>query len=152
VAPPHAAAALARFGGVKRRLEVFAEVGGITLYDDFAHHPTAIETTLAGLRRQGAGRLIAVLEPRSNTMRMGVHRDRLAASLRAADGVYLYRPEDLGWDLDEVAAAVGGVLEESVEALVARLAAELRPGDRVVIMSNGAFGGLHQRLERALRG
>ncbi len=151
VAPAAAAEALGSFRGVKRRLEVIARIDGITLYDDFAHHPTAIATTLAGLRRQGGGRIVAVLEPRSNTMRMGVHRERLAEALIDADRVFLYRPADLSWDLEAVAARCAGEVLDDIPALVARLADVLRPGDRVVIMSNGGFGGLHARLPAALR-
>ena len=154
VLPAAAAAALGRFAGVKRRLELRGEIGGIRVYDDFAHHPTAISVTIDGLRRQDqAGRIVAVLEPRSNTMRLGVHRDELADALAGADRVWIYQPPGLGWDLDGVAAALGGkarVLPE-VPALVAALAAELEPGDRVVVMSNGGFAGLHGRLLDALR-
>jgi UDP-N-acetylmuramate: L-alanyl-gamma-D-glutamyl-meso-diaminopimelate ligase len=154
VLPAQAAAALARFAGVKRRLELRGEVGGIRIFDDFAHHPTAIAVTIDGLRRQsGEGRIVAVLEPRSNTMRLGVHREELAESLAGADRVWLYRPADLEWSLDGIAATLGGrarVLAD-VPALVAGLVADLQPGDRVVIMSNGGFGGLHERLLAALR-
>jgi UDP-N-acetylmuramate: L-alanyl-gamma-D-glutamyl-meso-diaminopimelate ligase len=154
VAPGDACAALARFGGVKRRLELRGEAGGIRVYDDFAHHPTAVALTIDGLRRQGqAGRIVAVLEPRSNTMRLGVHRDELAAALAGADAVWLYQPAGLDWNLDGVAASLGGrarVLPD-VPGIVAALAAELRAGDRVLVMSNGGFGGLHERLLAALR-
>ncbi len=154
VLPAEAAAALARFAGVKRRLELRGEAGGIRVYDDFAHHPTAVAITIDGLRRQsGGGRIVAVLEPRSNTMRLGVHREELAAALAAADSVWLYQPAGLDWNLDGVAAALGAkarVLAE-VPALVEALAADLRGGDRVLVMSNGGFGGLHERLLAALR-
>jgi UDP-N-acetylmuramate: L-alanyl-gamma-D-glutamyl-meso-diaminopimelate ligase len=154
VLPAGAAAALGRFAGVKRRLELRGEVAGIRVFDDFAHHPTAVALTIDGLRRQaGDGRIVAVLEPRSNTMRLGVHREELAESLAGADRVWLYRPADLGWNLECVAHALGSrarVLAD-VPALVAGLAAELQAGDRVVIMSNGGFGGLHERLLAALR-
>lgn len=147
--------ALRDFQGIKRRLEIRGVVNGITVYDDFAHHPTAVATTIAGLRRKiDAGeRLIAVLEPRSNTMRMGVHKAALAPSLAGADRVFLFRCPDLGWDLDEVADALGPVasIEDSIDALVQRLLRELVPGDHVLVMSNGGFGGLHQRLIQALR-
>ena len=127
--PRQAAAALARFAGVKRRLELRGEVGGIRVYDDFAHHPTAVALTIDGLRRQaGGGRIVAVLEPRSNTMRLGVHREELAAALAGADRVWLYQPAGLDWNLDGVAAALGAkarVLAE-VPALVEALAADLR--------------------------
>ena len=154
VLPAQAAAALARFAGVKRRLELRGEAGGIRVYDDFAHHPTAVAITIDGVRRQaGGGRIVAVLEPRSNTMRLGVHRDELAAALSNADGVWLYQPAGLDWNLEGVAAALGAkahVLAE-VPALVEALAADLRAGDRVLVMSNGGFGGLHERLLAALR-
>ncbi len=146
-------AALGRFKGVKRRMELRGEVHGVRVFDDFAHHPTAIATTLQGLRRQvGEQRILAVLEPRSNTMRLGVHNAELAASLDDADRVFLFTPPDLGWD----AAAVFAGLEErvtvlrSVEAIVERLAAESRPGDQILVMSNGGFGGIHQKLLEAL--
>jgi len=147
-------AALTAFSGVRRRLERRGEVDGVTVYDDFAHHPTAIATTLHGLRENvGDGRILAVLEPRSNTMRLGVHRDRLASSLTAADRVWLYRPADLGWDLQSVADALEGRARvcESVEDIVAELASDARPGDRVLIMSNGGFENIHERLLAALR-
>ncbi len=149
----HAIAALGEFSGVKRRMEVIATVNGITLYDDFAHHPTAIATTLAGLRhRVGEARIIALLEPRSNTMRMGVHRDELAPSLMAADALFLYQPSDLQWDVTEVARQVGDKAQviSTIEELVRAVAAVARPGDHVLIMSNGAFGGIHTKLKEAL--
>ncbi|MBL8258671.1 MAG: UDP-N-acetylmuramate:L-alanyl-gamma-D-glutamyl-meso-diaminopimelate ligase [Candidatus Competibacteraceae bacterium] len=148
-----AIAALARFEGVKRRLEARGTVNGVTVYDDFAHHPTAIATTLAGLRaRVGDRPIIAVLEPRSNTMKLGVFKDTLAPALAAADAVVLYRAPDLGWDLSAVAAALGsrgqvcGTLDETLAAIRRRAA----PGSQVLIMSNGGFGGIHERLLQAL--
>jgi UDP-N-acetylmuramate: L-alanyl-gamma-D-glutamyl-meso-diaminopimelate ligase len=154
VLPAAAVAALARFAGVKRRLELYGEVGGIRVYDDFAHHPTAISATIDGLRRQGeGGRIVAVLEPRSNTMRLGAHRDELAVALAGADRVWIHQPAGLDWDLAGVVAALGGKARmlPGVPALVAALAAELEAGDRVLVMSNGSFGGLHGRLLDALR-
>ena len=154
VLPAQAAAALGRFAGVKRRFELRGEVAGIRVYDDFAHHPTAIALTIDGVRRQAdGGRIIAVLEPRSNTMRLGVHREELVESLAGADGVWLFQPSGLDWNLDGVAAALGQkarVLGD-LPGLVAALAADLRAGDRVLVMSNGGFGGLHERLLAALR-
>jgi len=147
-------AALAAFRGVRRRMELVGTAAGISIYDDFAHHPTAIATTIEGLRRRiGGARLVAVLEARSNTMRMGVHKDTLAPSLAGADAVYLFAPPDLGWDAAAVARAVGvkAATAPDIDALLARLAAELQAGDHVLIMSNGGFGGLHQRLLAALR-
>ncbi len=146
--------ALAAFRGVRRRMELTGEAAGIRIYDDFAHHPTAITTTIEGLRRSiGQARLVAVLEARSNTMRMGVHKDTLAPALAGADAVYLFAPPDLGWDAGAVAGALGprAATEPSVDALLARLGRDLTAGDHVLIMSNGGFGGLHQRLLAALR-
>jgi UDP-N-acetylmuramate: L-alanyl-gamma-D-glutamyl-meso-diaminopimelate ligase len=146
--------ALAAFRGVRRRMELTGKAGGIHIYDDFAHHPTAIATTIEGLRRRiGKGRLVAVLEARSNTMRMGVHKDTLAPSLKGADAVYLFAPPDLGWDASAVAAAIGAnaATESSIESLLQRLLKDLRPGDHALVMSNGGFGGLHARLLAALR-
>src|SRR5690606_32785399 len=146
--------ALGSFRGIRRRMELTGEAAGIHIHDDFAHHPTAIATTIDGLRRNiGAARLVAVLEARSNTMRMGVHNDTLAASLRGADAVYLFAPPDLGWDAGAVASQLGphAATEPSIDALLARLLRELRSGDHVLVMSNGGFGGLHQRLLGALQ-
>ena len=148
-----ALAALARFQGVKRRLEKRGEFGGIALYEDFAHHPTAIATTLAGLRaRAAAQRIVAIMEPRSNTMRMGVHRDTLWRSFGDADRVFVLGPADLGWDAAAEFAPLGAKASVSadVEELLRRLLEELAAGDQVVLMSNGSFQGLPQRLERAL--
>jgi UDP-N-acetylmuramate: L-alanyl-gamma-D-glutamyl-meso-diaminopimelate ligase len=153
-APPAAAlAALGSFRNAKRRMEVRGTVRGVTVYDDFAHHPTAIATTLEGLRqRVGAARILAVLEPRSATMRLGVHRDTLAGSLAGADRVFLFEPPDLGWDVRAAAASLGARVQiaGSVEALVAAIAAEAAAGDQVLVMSNGGFGGLHGKLLAAL--
>lgn len=146
--------ALGRFQGVKRRMELRGEVRGVRVFDDFAHHPTAIATTLQGLRqRVGRQRILTVLEPRSNTMRLGLHNAELAASLLDADLVYLYAPPDLGWDAAGVLAGLGERAEilDSVEKIVARVAAESRDGDQVLVMSNGGFGGIHQKLLDALR-
>jgi UDP-N-acetylmuramate: L-alanyl-gamma-D-glutamyl-meso-diaminopimelate ligase len=149
-----ALAALEAFQGIARRMQLRGEVNGIRVYDDFAHHPTAIATTNDGLRRRaGAARIIAVLEPRSHTMRMGVHRHTLAGALAGADEVWLYTPADLGWDTREVLGALGGRGHASadVEALAGELARSARPGDQVLIMSNGGFGGLHEKLLAGLR-
>ncbi len=147
-------AALGAFQGVKRRMEVRGTVNGITVYDDFAHHPTAIATTLQGLRHKlgHAARIFVVLEPRSNTMRMGVHRDNLAAALQGADRVWLYQPPGLDWSLDLVTGALDVPVRvmDSVAALVQSLQQNAVPGDHVLIMSNGGFGGLHDRLLKAL--
>ena len=154
VAPERAAQALNVFRGVKRRMEVRGLVDGVTVYDDFAHHPTAIETTLRGLRaRVGAQRILAVLEPRSNTMKLGVHREQLAPSLNVADKSWFFAPEGLGWDLKGAVSSMGDRvrLTATIEELVRELSAEARPGDHVLIMSNGGFGGLHDKLLAALR-
>jgi UDP-N-acetylmuramate: L-alanyl-gamma-D-glutamyl-meso-diaminopimelate ligase len=153
VAPDVSLAALAKFEGVKRRLELRGTFGGIALYEDFAHHPTAIATTLEGLRSLAPSeRIVAVMEPRSNTMRMGVHRDTLAASFAAADRVFVLGAADLGWDPGATLAALGErlVVTTDVQALLERLLTELKAGDRVVLMSNGSFQGLPELLERAL--
>jgi UDP-N-acetylmuramate: L-alanyl-gamma-D-glutamyl-meso-diaminopimelate ligase len=146
--------ALARFKGVRRRMELTGSAAGIHVYDDFAHHPTAIATTIDGLRRRiGAARLVAVLEARSNTMRMGVHKDTLAPSLQGADAVYLFAPTDLGWDAAAVARSIGphASTAPTIDALLETLSRDLVAGDQVLVMSNGGFGGLHQRLLTALR-
>ncbi len=145
--------ALRDFQGVKRRLEARGAVNGVTVYDDFAHHPTAIATTLAGLRaRVGAQPIIAVLEPRSNTMKMGVFKDSLAPALQGADQVVLYQAPDLGWSLDAVVAALGarGQVCHSLDETLTAIQAQAKPGTQVLIMSNGGFGGIHERLLHAL--
>jgi UDP-N-acetylmuramate: L-alanyl-gamma-D-glutamyl-meso-diaminopimelate ligase len=147
-------AALSRFQGVKRRMELLAEIAGICVYDDFAHHPTAIETTLAGLRgRVDQGRIVALIEPRSNTMRMGIYRDRLAASCRDADQVLWYQPPGLDWSLESVVAdsPVPAKICDDLDTLVRQLVGELKAGDSLVIMSNGGFGGVHQKIVAALQ-
>jgi UDP-N-acetylmuramate: L-alanyl-gamma-D-glutamyl-meso-diaminopimelate ligase len=146
-------AALGRFEGIRRRMERRGEVGGVTVYDDFAHHPTAIARTLDGLRRAvGDARIVAVIEPRSNTMRMGVHVDELGASLAAADAVHFFRPPGLTWDLQAVAAGLEppGQVSDTLDGLLGRLVSDLRRGDHVLVMSNGGFGGIHQKLLDAL--
>ena len=153
VPPDRAAAALAAFGGVRRRLELCGEAAGVRVYDDFAHHPTAIAATLDALRRAGGGRIVAVVEPRSNTMRMGVHAEALAPALAGADAVVAYAPPDLGWDLAAALAPLGDRARVAADhdAVVAGAVAAARPGDRIVVMSNGAFGGVHGRILEALR-
>ncbi|MFC3551647.1 Mur ligase family protein [Lysobacter cavernae] len=147
--------ALAQFHSVKRRLEVIGEVDGITVYDDFAHHPTAIATTLAGLRAKvgDARRILVAMEPRSNSMRLGAHADALAPSLDGADVVvFLHRPE-LAWDAGKVVAGLRGegVAAPDVDALIAALRERVRHGDHVVFMSNGGFDGAPRRFFAALR-
>jgi len=141
-------AALARFEGVKRRMELRGSVRGIDVYDDFAHHPTAIATTLEGLRRRvGDARIVAVLEPRSNTMKLGTMKAALPASVAAADRVWCYAGH-LGWDAGAVFAPLGerARVVEDLDALVDAIASDARAGDKIVVMSNGAFGGIHDKL------
>ncbi|HEY3515552.1 MAG TPA: UDP-N-acetylmuramate:L-alanyl-gamma-D-glutamyl-meso-diaminopimelate ligase [Gammaproteobacteria bacterium] len=145
--------ALAQFKGVKRRLELRGEFASISLYEDFAHHPTAIATTLQGLRSLAPrNRIVAVMEPRSNTMRMGVHRDTLHGSFAAADRVFVLAAADLGFDPAEALAPLGErlVVAADVQTLLKRLLDELTAGDHVVLMSNGSFHGLPGLLEQAL--
>ena len=147
-------AALAEFKGVKRRLEVRGRSAGVTVYDDFAHHPTAIATTLQGLRKRvGDARILLLLEPRSNTMRMGVHRDTLGAAMHGADAVWLYQSAQLGWSLDAIARAlpVPAAVLSSIDEMVASVIAVARPGDHILVMSNGGFGGIHDKLLAALQ-
>jgi UDP-N-acetylmuramate: L-alanyl-gamma-D-glutamyl-meso-diaminopimelate ligase len=148
-----ALAALAGFRNVKRRLEVVGTARGVTVYDDFAHHPTAIRLTIAALRAQaGNKRIVAVLEPRSNTMRMGVHRDELADVFGDADAALWLRPAELKWDLDAVAARTRPRAQvfATVEEIVAALSREAQSGDQILIMSNGGFENIHARLLAAL--
>ncbi len=148
VPPAAAIEALGRFEGVKRRMELRGSVAGVTVYDDFAHHPTAFAATLSGLRaRVGRQRIVAVFEPRSNTMKLGTMQGRLAGSLAGADLVFCYG-RDLGWDPARALAPLGARAStyDSVEAMVEALAGVLRPGDQVLVMSNGAFGGVHDKL------
>lgn len=153
VLPKQGAEALSEFRSVKRRMEKVAEVNGVTIYDDFAHHPTAIATTLDGLRKRvGDTPIIAVVEPRSNSMKLGAHREGLAESVALADQAIWYAPANLGWDL---AATVAGspvptTVCDSLEAIIAKVKADAVPGTQVVVMSNGGFGGLHGQLAAAL--
>ncbi len=145
----HAVGALRAFRGVRRRLELLGQVSGVTVYDDFAHHPTAIATTLQGLRANSTrGRVIALIEPRSNTMRMGEHGARLADCVREADQVYWFQPAGMNWSLEKIIAdsPVPASLSTDVRQLARQVTEQARPGDRVVIMSNGGFGGIHQIL------
>lgn len=155
VVPELGIAALSAFRNVKRRMEKVAEINGVTIYDDFAHHPTAIATTLDGLRKRvGEASVIAIIEPRSNSMKLGAHRDGLPESVAQADQVIWYAPPNLGWDLAATAAAcpVPAVVCDSLEAIIERVKGQARPGTEVVIMSNGGFGGLHGKLAKALEG
>jgi UDP-N-acetylmuramate: L-alanyl-gamma-D-glutamyl-meso-diaminopimelate ligase len=148
------AEALARFENVKRRLQVRGSVRDITVYDDFAHHPTEIAASLQALRaRVGRARIFAVLELRSNSMRMGVHQLALPAALADADQILILQPPTLAWDLAAIAAALDGRARvlPSVEAILDTLQRELRESDQVLIMSNGDFGGIHLKLLEQLR-
>jgi UDP-N-acetylmuramate: L-alanyl-gamma-D-glutamyl-meso-diaminopimelate ligase len=140
--------ALARFKGVKRRMEVRGSVAGVTVYDDFAHHPTAIATTVDGLRRRvGPARILAVLEPRSNTMKLGMMKDALPGSLAQADRVFCYAG-NVGWDVAGALAPLGAKAEVhgELDALVDAVTRNARAGDHVLVMSNGGFGGIHDKL------
>lgn len=155
VVPELGCAALSAFKSVKRRMEKVAEVQGVTIYDDFAHHPTAIATTLDGLRKRvGDAPVIAVVEPRSNSMKLGAHRDGLPDSVVQADHVFWYAPPNLGWDLAATVAgsSVPTQVCDSLESIIEGVKALARPGTQVVIMSNGGFGGLHGKLAKALEG
>lgn len=157
VSPQIAIEALSRFAGVKRRLEVRGTIGGISVVDDFAHHPTAIATTVVGLRRKvGNARILAVLEPRSNTMKLGSVKAQLPGSLAEADLVFCYGAREgknaLGWEPAEALAPLGAKAQsfDQIEALVSTVTAAARSGDWILVMSNGGFGGVHQKLLDAL--
>jgi UDP-N-acetylmuramate: L-alanyl-gamma-D-glutamyl-meso-diaminopimelate ligase len=144
--------ALGLFKNVKRRMEVKGIVNGITVYDDFAHHPTAIDTTVAGLRHKvGTARILAVLEPRSNTMKLGVMKDALPGSLKDADLVFCYSG-NLGWDAKGALAPMGdkAVVLDDLDLLVEAIAGAALPGDQILVMSNGGFGGIHDKLLKKL--
>ena len=154
VQPAQAMAALSRFGGVRRRMQVRGSAAGVTIYDDFAHHPTAIQTTIEGLRqRVGDARIVAVLEPRSNTMKRGLMKESLPASLAAADRIFVYT-HGLGWDAPAVFAPLGARARcmDDLDALIGAITAESRKGDHVLVMSNGGFGGIHAKLLARLQG
>jgi len=150
----HAINALSEFKGIKRRMELRGKVNEISVYDDFAHHPTAIETTLKGLRANVAdSKIIAVLEPRSNTMRLGIHKETLANSLNEADEVFLFQPKGLDWEMSHVLDALPNksVLYDDIDDLVDILSEQAKSGDHILIMSNGGFGGIHEKLLTALK-
>lgn len=155
VEPRTACEALSRFSGVKRRLELIADIAGVSIYDDFAHHPTAIKTTLEGLRQRfPESQITAVIEPRSNTMRMGVHQHQLAESCAQADKVVWYWPADQKWSIAESALAsrtTEHVFKTDVKEIIELLIAAPQPGQQIVIMSNGGFAGIHSRLVDALK-
>ena len=141
--------ALSRFENVKRRMEIKGEVSGIRVYDDFAHHPTAIKTTLDGLRKKHQqSKIIAILEPRSNTMKMGIHKDTLANSWQQADEIHLFEPKNLGWSLQEVVAnsRVPVHVYHETQDIVAQVVNSAVTGDQILVMSNGGFNGIHQTL------
>ena len=153
VAPAQAIDALGTFSGVRRRMQIRGEERGVTVYDDFAHHPTAIRTTVEGLRKRiGRSRILAVLEPRSNTMKRGVMKDELPSSLREADRIFVYTA-GLGWDAPALFAPLGARArcEEALDTLIAAVAQEAKAGDHVLVMSNGGFGGIHEKLLQRLR-
>jgi UDP-N-acetylmuramate: L-alanyl-gamma-D-glutamyl-meso-diaminopimelate ligase len=162
ISPADAARALTEFKNVKRRLETIGIANEVTVYDDFAHHPTAITTTVDGLRRRvGRARILAVLEPRSNTMKLGVMKAQLPNSLEAADKVFAYGAssgkESLGWDLNEVLSPLNAkendraLAFDDLAALVKAVAHEARLGDHILVMSNGGFGGVHQKILTAIQ-
>jgi UDP-N-acetylmuramate: L-alanyl-gamma-D-glutamyl-meso-diaminopimelate ligase len=144
--------ALSRFRGVKRRLEFLGDFGGVRLYDDFAHHPTAINRTLAALRtEQPAGRILVLMEPRSNTMKLGVHRDLLADALSGADAGWVLQPKGLKWDLSATLSAVPAIrLRPDTGSIITEVVSECRSGDTIVIMSNGDFENLRAELPKEL--
>jgi UDP-N-acetylmuramate: L-alanyl-gamma-D-glutamyl-meso-diaminopimelate ligase len=162
ISPADAARALAEFKNVKRRLETIGLANDVTVYDDFAHHPTAISTTVDGLRRRvGQSRILAVLEPRSNTMKLGVMKAQLPMSLEAADKVFAYGSstgkESLGWNLNEVLSPLNtkdkdrALAFNDLNTLVKAVASEAQPGDHILVMSNGGFGGVHHQILNAIQ-
>lgn len=153
VTPDLACEALGKFINTKRRLELKGEINGVRVYDDFAHHPTAVELTLGGLRAKvGEQRILAVLEPRSNTMKLGVHKQDLAPALAAADEVFIYQPDNIPWSVDEIAVLCEqpATTDADLDRLVASIVAAAQPGDNILVMSNGGFGGIHGKLLAAL--
>ena len=153
VTPEHSIAALSQFATPKRRLELKGEVNGVKVYDDFAHHPTAISTTLAGVRASvGHANVIAILEPRSNTMKNGTHQNTLAKSFKDASSVYLFEPNNIGYDLQQVAdqSEMPCLVFDDIEKIIAKVVEKAQKGDHIVVMSNGGFGGIHYKLLAAL--
>ena len=154
VPPELSVESLSTFKGIKRRMEVRGVINNITVYDDFAHHPTAIQLTLDGLRKNvGKKRIIAILEPRSNTMKMGVHKETLADSLSLADHVYLYQTDNLDWDIAAELKKNSSPVEvfSSTQAIIDKVLTEVKMDDHIVIMSNGGFENIHQRILDALK-
>ncbi|TCV88634.1 MULTISPECIES: UDP-N-acetylmuramate:L-alanyl-gamma-D-glutamyl-meso-diaminopimelate ligase [Methylomonas] len=152
IAPAGAIAALQQFQSVKRRMEVIVKSAGVTVYDDFAHHPTAIKTTLDGLRQQvGSEKILAIVEPRSNTMRLGVHTQSLAESLSQADQAIVYQPDNLGWDLSQLLKYANNIeICNSLETIISTIKAQAGGVCHVLLMSNGSFGGIYKRLRDEL--
>ncbi|WP_373948941.1 UDP-N-acetylmuramate:L-alanyl-gamma-D-glutamyl-meso-diaminopimelate ligase [Vibrio pomeroyi] len=153
VTPDLACESLATFINTKRRLEFKGEVAGVSVYDDFAHHPTAIELTLGGLRNKvDTKKIIAVLEPRSATMKRGVHKETLADSLKQADSTYLFQPDNIDWSVQDVADACHqpAHVSDDMDAFVDKIVSEAQASDQILVMSNGGFGGIHQKLLDAL--
>lgn len=145
--------ALAEFINTKRRLELRGEVNQIRVFDDFAHHPTAITKTLAGVRANvGEGRILAVLEPRSNTMKSGVHKATLPESLKQADMSFIFQSPDVQWSVEELIASCHQpcIVDLSLEQLIAKIVEQAQPSDTILVMSNGGFGGIHEKLLAAL--
>ena len=142
---------LGTFKSVKRRMELLGDYGGVRLYDDFAHHPTAIRRCVEGMQLHSDGRVLAVLEPRSNTMKLGAHADQLSTALEPADKSWLLQPADLDWQLKDVLDDnLNAEVCLSVEAIVADVVATAMPGDAIVIMSNGSFDGIYRSFSKAL--
>ncbi|MCK5828683.1 MAG: UDP-N-acetylmuramate:L-alanyl-gamma-D-glutamyl-meso-diaminopimelate ligase [Methylococcales bacterium] len=152
ILPADAINALKKFKNVKRRMEMIANINGVTIYDDFAHHPTAIQMTLEGLRKKvGSEKIIAIVEPRSNTMRMGVHTQSLAESLNTADIAIVYQPDNLDWDLSALKKYNENIkIYSTLDAIIDKLKAESNGESHFVLMSNGSFGGIYQRLKKEL--
>ena len=145
--------ALAGFNGVKRRLERLDKINDITVYDDFAHHPTEIKATLAGLRQHvGSNRIIAIMEPRSNTMRRGTHKSALAGSFNDADVIFLYQPNNISWDLMQSTISLGNRRRvfTDIDEIIAATVEIAEPGTHIIVMSNGGFGGIHHKLIESL--
>ncbi len=154
ISPADSAAALGSFVMPRRRMQLVGRERGVAVYDDFAHHPTAIRTTVGGLRASvGKDRILAVLEPRSNTMKMGVFREQIGPALNEADQVFVYAPDSISWDASVIARTCTSpvLVEEDFDRLVAAVLREAREGDRILVMSNGGFNGIHQKLLEGLR-
>ena len=154
VKPAVACEALCQFMGVKRRMEKLATINGVSVYDDFAHHPTAIATTLEGIRNKVGSdeKIIAVIEPRSNTMKLGIHRDQLAEATKLADQVLWYQPDNIDWSLAEVVSggSAPAKVVENIESLLKHTLNNIEGLTHIIVMSNGGFSGFHGKLVKAL--